>query len=85
MGTVFPPYILDFGKAYLSDPHWPDHVLEEWHERMAYWWGDEVKRVKLALAALRRCDIWYYDAKLGNVMLDDWDPPMEEEIGFSPA
>jgi hypothetical protein len=31
---VFAPYILDFGKAYLSDPKWEPHILEEWNERM---------------------------------------------------
>ena len=78
MGFVNPPYILDFGKAYLSDPRFPEHVIAEWNERMAFWWGDEVKRVRLALFALRQFGIWYYDAKPGNVALDNWSPQMDE-------
>lgn len=78
MGIVMPPYILDFGKAYLADPQFPDHVVEEWNERMEFWWGDEVKRVRLALFALRRFGIWYYDAKPGNVALENWRPSLDE-------
>jgi len=78
IGFVNPPYILDFGKAYLVDPQFPDHVVEEWNERLQFWWGDEVKRVRLALFALRRYGIWYYDAKPGNVALENWRPNLDE-------
>lgn len=77
MGVVFPPYILDFGKAYLADPGWEPHIIDEWNERMAEWWGDDEKQVRLALFALRKYGIWYYDAKPGNVMLADWNPSVE--------
>lgn len=79
MSTVFPPYLLDFGKAYLSDPEFPEHVLEEWHERLQFWWGDRVGEVRTLLAALRRFGIWYFDAKPGNVMLKDWNPDIESD------
>lgn len=79
MGVVFPPYILDFGKAYLLDPHWDAHIMAEWNERMNGWWGDDVKQVKILLAALRRHRIWYYDAKPGNVMLKNWNPVLEDD------
>lgn len=78
MGFVNPPFILDFGKAYLVDPQFPEHVIEEWNERMVFWWGDEVKRVRLALFALRQFGIWYYDAKPGNVTLENWSPRLDE-------
>jgi len=78
IGFVSPPYILDFGKAYLADPKFPDHVVQEWNERMEFWWGDEVKRVRLALFALRQYGIWYYDAKPGNVMLEHWNPKLDD-------
>jgi hypothetical protein len=78
MGVVFPPYILDFGKAYLSDPQWPTHVVAEWNERMVNWWGSEVKRVRLVLFALRGFGIWYYDAKPGNVMVENWNPSLDD-------
>lgn len=73
MGLVTPPYILDFGKAHLHDPRWPAHVIEGWNEQMADWWGDDVKQVRLLLAALKRFGIWYYDAKPGNVRIRDSD------------
>jgi hypothetical protein len=78
IGFVNPPFILDFGKAYLADPRFPKHVIEEWNERMQFWWGDEVKRVRLALFALRQYGIWYYDAKPGNVALENWNPRLDE-------
>jgi hypothetical protein len=78
MGVVFPPYILDFGKAHLRDPCWEPHVLEKWNEDMRNWWGDQVKTVRLALFALRRYGIWYYDAKPGNVMLENWNPNLDD-------
>lgn len=77
IGFVNPPYILDFGKAYLYDPKWDSHRTAEWNERMEWWWGAEVKRVRLALFALRRYGIWYYDAKPGNVMLENWNPNLD--------
>ena len=79
MTTVFPPYILDFGKAYLADPEFPEHVMEEWHHRMRGWWGDHVGEVRTILAVLRRCGIWYYDAKPGNVMVRDWNPEIDAD------
>lgn len=79
MGTVFPPYILDFGKAHLFDPQWPEHVLEEWNEKMVFWWGDDVKRVRRAIYTLQRFGIWYYDAKPGNVMLENWSPRLDDD------
>jgi hypothetical protein len=78
MGVVFPPYILDFGKAYLSDPKWPQHVIAEWNAKLEKDWGSEVKRVRLAIFALRRFGIWYYDAKPGNVMVENWNPRLED-------
>jgi len=77
--TVFPPYILDFGKAYLVDPEFPEHVMEEWHERMRKWWHDDLKEIRTVLAVLRRCGIWYYDAKPGNVMVKDWNPEIDAD------
>jgi hypothetical protein len=79
MGVVFPPYILDFGKAYLSDPRWPAHILADWNDKMAWWWEGDVIRVKQALFALRAFGIWYYDAKPGNVMLENWNPILGDD------
>jgi hypothetical protein len=45
---------------------------------MQFWWGDDVKRVRLALFALRRYGIWCYDAKPGNVALGDWTPSVDD-------
>ncbi|MEX2173057.1 MAG: hypothetical protein WD872_01760 [Pirellulaceae bacterium] len=79
MGIVFPPYILDFGKAYLADPGWPEHVLAEWNDKMAFWWGSDARIVRLALYDLRTAGIWYYDAKPGNVMLENWNPSLDDD------
>jgi len=45
---------------------------------MEFWWEKDVKRVKSAIYALQRFGIWYYDAKPGNVMLENWSRTLDE-------
>lgn len=70
MTIVFPPCILDFGKAYVDQP--PDYSAEalaeaEQAERELFS-EEEWKQVRLVRAALRRYGIHYFDARPSNIM-----------------
>jgi hypothetical protein len=70
MTVVFPPCILDFGKAYVDAP--PEYSAEalaeaEQAERELFS-DDEWKQARLVRAALRRYGIHYFDARPSNIM-----------------
>ena len=70
MTIVFPPCILDFGKAYVDQP--PDYSAEalaeaEQAERELFS-DEEWKQVRLVRAALLRYGIHYFDARPSNIM-----------------
>ena len=70
MTIVFPPCILDFGKAYVDAP--PDYSAEalaeaEEAERELFT-EEQWKQVRLVRAALMRYGIHYFDARPSNVM-----------------
>ena len=72
MGVVFPPFLLDFGKAYLDQP--PDYtpeVLADWEAERRELFGDRWPQVLEALGWLRSYGIYYYDAKPGNITFGD--------------
>ncbi|MBP87128.1 MAG: hypothetical protein CMJ64_10490 [Planctomycetaceae bacterium] len=70
MGVVEPPFLLDFGKAYLDhDPDYGEVVMNEWEELGQEMFEGDWQTVKDLLSALRDYGIYYYDAKLGNIML----------------
>lgn len=71
MDLMAPPYILDFGKAYLDrKPDYSAETLADWQEERIELFGEQAwKRVRRALAALAGIGIHYYDAKPGNVEL----------------
>ena len=72
MTIVTPPFLLDFGKAYLDQP--PDYsaeVLEDWERERVELFGDRWSEVREALSWLRSIGIYYYDAKPGNITFAD--------------
>jgi hypothetical protein len=70
MTIVYPPCVLDFGKAYVDSP--PDYSPEALAEAEAaereLFTDDEWKQVRLVRAALRRYGIHYFDARPSNIM-----------------
>jgi hypothetical protein len=70
MTIVFPPCILDFGKAHVDSP--PDYSPEALAEAEAaereLFSEDQWKQVRLVRAALRRYGIHYFDARPSNIM-----------------
>jgi hypothetical protein len=70
MTTVFPPCILDFGKAYVDQrPDYSAEALAEAEQVERELFSDEEwKQVRLVRAALRRYGIHYFDARPSNIM-----------------
>jgi hypothetical protein len=70
MTIVFPPCILDFGKAYVDSP--PDYSSEALVEAEAaereLFTEEQWKQVRLVRAALLRYGIHYFDARPSNIM-----------------
>lgn len=74
MRLVTPPYLLDFGKAYLdSRPEFPAETMEEWEEEGVENFGARWLDVKAILWSLAQHGIYYYDAKPGNINFGDAD------------
>jgi len=70
MTIVYPPCILDFGKAYVdSPPEYSAEALAEAEEAERELFTEEQwKQVRLVRAALLRYGIHYFDARPSNVM-----------------
>ncbi len=66
---VQPPYLLDFGKAYLDEPApYTPEQLEEWRSDWVRYFPDEdLRRVRKVLAILRGYGIDYVDPKPWNI------------------
>lgn len=72
MRLVTPPYLLDFGKAYLdSAPDFPTEVMDDWEAEGVENFGAKWPDVKVLLWCLRKYGIYYYDAKPGNINFGD--------------
>jgi hypothetical protein len=70
IGMVKPPYLLDFGKAFLDKP--PDYTaesLDDWEEELVELFGEDVSQVKLVMWQLEKFGIYYRDAKPANIRL----------------
>ena len=90
MTFVNPPYLLDFGKAYLdSAAPYDDEQLAEWRAGLKRnFRSADIPRVERILRALNRLGIGYYDARPWNIRLrtdaeeealpdDDWEHDFE--------
>jgi len=92
MEIVYPPYLLDFGKAYLDQlsPFTKVELSSFLTELAAHFRTDDLPRIKKILRLLRNYGIEYLDAKPKNIRLrsdederliqdDDWDkePPTD--------
>jgi hypothetical protein len=76
MRLVTPPYLIDFGKAYLdSAPEFPVETMEEWEQEGIDNFGARWTDVLAVLWALKQLGIYYYDAKPGNINFGDHDTP----------
>jgi hypothetical protein len=69
MGTVEPPFLLDFGKAYVDyEPEFSAETLSDWQASIDEMFGPDADNVRLVLWKLKEYGIYYRDAKPGNLM-----------------
>ncbi|MEX2188513.1 MAG: hypothetical protein WD875_17015 [Pirellulales bacterium] len=72
MSIVSPPYLIDFGKAYLDNPpDYPSDAMAHWRQSGIELFGDKWSTVLTALASLRQYGIYYVDAKPANICFAD--------------
>ena len=73
MSIVQPPYLLDFGKAYLDSPadYFDDEEREQtWRLRCMEDFGDDWPRVQSVIRILAvKVGIYYYDVKPANIQV----------------
>ena len=68
MDLVTPPYLIDFGKAYLDSA--PEHSAETWqdyYDEQHEIWGDRFSTVQAIMYKLRTYGIIYRDASPRNI------------------
>ena len=70
MGIVQPPFLLDFGKAYIDcEPDYDATIMSDWEENGHELFESDWERVKQLISSLSRSGIIYLDAKPGNIKL----------------
>ena len=68
MTLVSPPFVLDFGGAYLDQrPDYSAETLAEWEAARSDLFEEDWPRVQAIRAALAGFGIYYYDAHPGNI------------------
>ncbi len=69
MELVTPPYLLDFGKAYVDyRPEYSQDALDCWDEQYRELWGEEQwKMVRKLMASLTMVGIYYQDPTPRNI------------------
>jgi hypothetical protein len=79
---VQPPYLLDFGKAYLDEPApYSPEQLEEWRDDWArYFPVEDLPRVRKVLAILKGYGIDYVDPKPWNIRFRKEEDDEEDEV-----
>jgi hypothetical protein len=70
MTIVDPPFVLDFGGAYLDrPPEFPEETMAEWEADKQEQFGDDWPTVRGVLAGLERFGVFMVDVNPGNVRL----------------
>ncbi len=73
---VQPPYLLDFGKAYIDEPpvYWGDRqLMANFYEEKSPLFGSNWSRVRKALASLEGMGIYYVDPRPQNISFGSED------------
>jgi hypothetical protein len=79
MDVVQPPYIIDFGKAYLhrAPPHFSQQVMADWYAEKKELWGETWPLIQTILNRLKALGIYHMDPKPHNILPAEWDPPLD--------
>lgn len=81
MTLVLPPYLLDFGKAYIDEPApYTLEQLQEWRKQ----WGQffpkgDIPRVYKVLRILKSYGIDYVDPKPWNIRFHEHEIPVDDD------
>ncbi|MEM9369167.1 MAG: hypothetical protein AAGD07_24560 [Planctomycetota bacterium] len=68
MTIVSPPFILDFGKAYINQrPDFEESVMEDYEAERCEWFEGNWDLVCSAVSSLEAYGIFYCDARPGNI------------------
>ena len=85
MTLVQPPYLLDFGKAYIDEPApYTPEQLEEWRRQWREFFPKrDIPRVHKILRALKGYGIDYVDPKPWNIRFHKEDPTTDDDLDDS--
>lgn len=80
MTLVHPPFLLDFGKAYIDEPSpYTPEQLKEWRQQWRQFFPkQDIPRVHKVLGILRGYGIEYVDPKPWNIRFHAKEPPADE-------
>lgn len=68
MSIVSPPYILDFGKAYVNfPPEFSEEVMADYEAEREEWFEGNWPLVESVVGSLQSYGIFYWDARPGNI------------------
>jgi hypothetical protein len=67
MSIVSPPYLLDFGKSWMTRPDYTSEQWAEYEEEKSSLFDGNWELVQSALSALKRYGIWYVDPTPNNI------------------
>ncbi|MFN9421422.1 MAG: hypothetical protein ACK578_28545 [Pirellula sp.] len=67
MSIVAPPYLLDFGKSWMSRPNYTAEQWEEYEDEKSSLFDGNWELVQSALYALKKYGIWYIDPNPNNI------------------
>jgi hypothetical protein len=78
MDIVKPPFLLDFGKAYIDiPPDFTDEVLHDLETQQREIWEDRWPDVRSIVWQLEQIGIYYLDTKPGNIMFKEIPYPQD--------
>jgi len=79
MDIVHPPYIIDFGKAYLhrKPPAFPRETMDEWQAEKQELYGDHWPTIQSILRRLAALGIYHMDPKPANILPANWNPTID--------
>lgn len=67
MSIVSPPYLLDFGKSWMTRPDYTSEQWAEYEEEKSSLFDGNWELVQSALSALKKYGIWYIDPTPNNI------------------
>jgi len=79
MAVVQPPYIIDFGKAYLhcAPPSFPQQTMADWIAEKKELYGEHWPTIQRILRKLNSLGIHHMDPRPANILPANWNPSLD--------